>query len=451
MGPVGGSTDGNIGEGAYGVVYRALDQETQEFVALKRIRFDGVDDGVPPNALREFCILSDLSHPNVVALRDIVLETTRVQLVFELIDMDLKKLMDQHSGPLELTRIVSYTRQMLAGLAFCHAKSVMHRDLKPQNLLVSADGRTLKLADFGLARHFTRAGRALTPEVITRWYRAPEILLGKTSYKCSVDMWSVGCIVAEMANDRAFLQGDSEIDQLHRIFQVLGTPTDEVWPGVQSLPFWRNSFPAWPPKRWERLVPSIGPDGWDFMIAVLTYDPSDRCTAVLALEHPFLNPAPQAATPDTTTTSGLTPLEPHITPDGVSHDEAGRAHSSLQRTARPSFPSSTTTTTSTTSSSFSSSSSTSASSASSSLMISAEKATASSEVPTTRRRSARARATPAGSTQHPAGGDVESRGGRGECGDNDANAAPRQRKRANVLQQQRPGREKAVSRRTDKK
>merc|ERR1711907_681366 len=132
------------------------------------------------------------------------------------VDMDLKKYMDLNSR-LEPKLVQSYTAQMLAGLAHCHSLGVMHRDLKPQNILVAKDG-SLKIADFGLARRFTPNARPLTVEVITRWYRAPEILLGSNIYSCAVDLWSAACIIVEMANKRAFLTGDSEIDQLHCIF-----------------------------------------------------------------------------------------------------------------------------------------------------------------------------------------------------------------------------------------
>lgn len=141
---------------------------------------------------------------------------------------------------------------------------VMHRDLKPQNILVARDGG-LKIADFGLARAFTPIVRALTVEVITRWYRAPEILLGSNMYTSCVDLWSVGCIVAEMYNKKAFFTGDSEIDQLHRIFRILGTPTAEMWPGINNLPFWRNTYPEWPTLTLKAFIPTMPDDAADLL------------------------------------------------------------------------------------------------------------------------------------------------------------------------------------------
>jgi len=130
----------------------------------------------------------------------------RLYLVFELVEMDLKKYMDSNTEPLPINLIKSYTSQMITGLHFCHSHGIMHRDLKPQNILVSRDGG-LKLADFGLARSFTPHNRPLTVEVITRWYRSPDILLGCNSYTSCVDLWSVACIIVEMYNKKAIFPG----------------------------------------------------------------------------------------------------------------------------------------------------------------------------------------------------------------------------------------------------
>eukprot|EP00607_Mallomonas_marina_P009976 CAMPEP_0182420872 /NCGR_PEP_ID=MMETSP1167-20130531/5961_1 /TAXON_ID=2988 /ORGANISM="Mallomonas Sp, Strain CCMP3275" /LENGTH=365 /DNA_ID=CAMNT_0024597393 /DNA_START=149 /DNA_END=1246 /DNA_ORIENTATION=- len=290
------------GEGAYGVVYKAVDTETNKEVAMKKIRLELEDEGVPATALREITLLRQMNHDNIVRLEDIIMEPTRLYLVFELVDTDLKKLMDSFSGPLTSDLIQSYTMQMLEGLAHCHCMGVMHRDMKPQNLLVSRNG-TLKLADFGLARAFTPPLKPLTVEVITRWYRAPEILLGSTMYSSFVDMWSVGCILAEMCNMKPLLPGDSEIDQLHRIFRMLGTPTEKEWPSLYEMPYWRNSFPEWTPISWSTLVPSLSFLGLDFISRIMLYNSSERLCATRALVHPFVKdcryvrprPAPPAS------------------------------------------------------------------------------------------------------------------------------------------------------------
>ena len=137
-----------------------------------------------------------------------------------------------------------YTFQMIGALAFCHCRRIMHRDLKPQNLLIDMNG-TIKLADFGLARAFGVPVRAYTHEVVTLWYRAPEVLLGTHRYSTALDMWSIATVVAEMATKKPIFCGDSEIDQLYRIFTILGTPTAETWPGVEQLSDYNQNFPVW--------------------------------------------------------------------------------------------------------------------------------------------------------------------------------------------------------------
>ena len=271
----------------YGVVYKARDNHTGKCVALKKIRLEVEDEGIPTTALREITLLSNLEHPNVVKLENVISEPSRLYLIFELVDMDLKKFMDNTQDMLSPELVQSYTYQMLAGLSYCHSVGVMHRDLKPQNILVTRDGG-LKIADFGLARCFTPYVKPLTMEVITRWYRAPEILLGRNVYTCAVDIWSVACIIAEMANKRAFFTGQSEIDQLHRIFNYLGTPSPECWDGLGDLPYWRNTFPDWQPRNLEKLVPSIGPIGASLLEQMFVFDPLHRITAVAALQHPYI-------------------------------------------------------------------------------------------------------------------------------------------------------------------
>lgn len=285
--------DSQIGEGAYGVVYKALDTETNREVAMKKIRLELEDEGVPATALREITLLRQMNHPNIVRLDDIIMEPTRLFLVFELVDTDLKKLMDSFREPLPADLIQSYTAQILEGLCYCHSMGVMHRDLKPQNLLVARDG-SLKLADFGLARAFTPPLKPLTIEVITRWYRAPEILLGSATYTAFVDMWSVGCILAEMCNMKPLLPGDSEIDQLHRIFRVLGTPTIDVWPQLYEQPYWRNNYPEWGPVSWSTIVPTLSNLGQDLLSRILIYNARARLCAMRALEHPFVKVMRQA-------------------------------------------------------------------------------------------------------------------------------------------------------------
>jgi serine/threonine protein kinase len=164
----------------------------------------------------------------------------------------------------------------------------MHRDLKPQNLLVDQDGN-LKIADFGLARAYMIPVRAYTHEIITLWYRPPEVLLGQRAYSPKVDIWSMGAIFVEMLNGRPLWPGDSEIDELYRIFRTLGTPTENAWPGVTELPDYRSFFPQWPKKPTEKVCPALDETGRDLLEKMLTYDPVKRISAKEALEHPFFD------------------------------------------------------------------------------------------------------------------------------------------------------------------
>mmetsp|Transcript_12235 Transcript_12235/g.18315 ORF Transcript_12235/g.18315 Transcript_12235/m.18315 type:complete len:300 (-) Transcript_12235:17-916(-) len=279
---------GNIGEGTYGIVYKAKDKRTNETVALKRISFEVEGEGIPSTALREISLLHELRHENIVQLKDCIESEGKLYLIFEFIDGDLKKYIESCNGPLENSLVCSFMRQILVGLEFCHSRGVMHRDLKPQNLLVSNKGK-LKLADFGLARAFCPPVRPLTHEVVTLWYRPPEILLGAKTYAPPVDLWAVGAIFVEMISKRPLFPGDSEVDELFRIFRVLGTPNDDIWPGVTELQDWNSSFPIWPRLRLCTFVPSLGEDGINLLENLLVYNPTKRISAIRSLHHPYFD------------------------------------------------------------------------------------------------------------------------------------------------------------------
>ncbi|XP_068065557.1 cyclin-dependent kinase 3 isoform X1 [Anomalospiza imberbis] len=244
-------------------------------------------EGVPSTAIREISLLKELKHPNIVRLLDVIHSQKKLYMVFEYLNQDLKKYMDScQAGDLPLSLVKNYLFQLLQGVSFCHSHRVIHRDLKPQNLLINEAG-AIKLADFGLARAFGVPLRTYTHEVVTLWYRAPEILLGCRYYSTPVDIWSIGCIFAEMMTRKALFPGDSEIDQLFQIFRILGTPTEVTWPGVTQLPDYKGSFPRWPRKEMKDIVPNLDRDGRDLLTQLLLYDPSKRISAKAALNHQY--------------------------------------------------------------------------------------------------------------------------------------------------------------------
>jgi cyclin-dependent kinase len=219
-------------------------------------------------------------------------------LVFEFVAHDLKTYMDQFQTSDDISERVglpvpsvrSFLRQIIAGVGCCHTYRILHRDLKPHNLLISGDGKQVKLADFGLARLSAVPSGPYTFEVVTLWYRAPELLLGANRYSTSVDVWSIGCIFAEMASGMPLFPGRSDIDQLFKIFQRRGTPTAETWPAVLRLPHYNSEFPQWRERPITDVVPTHamgGHAGADLLNKLLHYDPDRRIACKTALQHPF--------------------------------------------------------------------------------------------------------------------------------------------------------------------
>jgi cyclin-dependent kinase 1 len=297
-----------IGEGTYGVVYKGKNKKTGQFVAMKKIRLESEDEGeffvifqeirvfiwwflgIPSTAIREISLLKELKHPNIVTLEDVIMEENRLYLIFEFLSMDLKKYMDSLAPEkmMEPELVKSYLYQITAAILFCHRRRVLHRDLKPQNLLINKVG-IIKVADFGLGRSFGIPVRNYTHEIVTLWYRAPEVLLGSARYSCPVDVWSIGCIFAEMATRKPLFQGDSEIDQLFRMFRILKTPTEEIWPGVTSMPDYKSTFPCWTTNNLVNQVKNIDAAGMDLLQKTLIYDPALRITAKEMLEHKYFD------------------------------------------------------------------------------------------------------------------------------------------------------------------
>ncbi|KAL6858939.1 hypothetical protein ACP4OV_017941 [Aristida adscensionis] len=286
-----------VGEGTYGKVYKAREKATGRVVALKKTRLPEDDEGVPSTALREVSLLRMLSQERyVVRLLDLKQGENKqgqtvLYLVFEYMDTDLKKFIRSHRNnhehiPSPTVKILMY--QLCKGVAFVHGRGVLHRDLKPHNLLMDRKTMTLKIADLGLSRAFTIPVQKYTHEILTLWYRAPEILLGASRYSTPVDIWSVGCIFAELVTNQPLFAGDSELQQLLHIFKVLGTPNEEVWPGVSKLRDW-HVYPQWKPTNLSSVVPGLDADGLDLLEKMLQYDPVKRISAKKSMEHPYFN------------------------------------------------------------------------------------------------------------------------------------------------------------------
>merc|ERR1712065_28914 len=280
-----------LGEGTYGVVYKAQNKQSGAVVALKRIRLSNEETGVPCTAIREIALLKELKHANIVELKDVLHSDKKLTLVFEFADMDLKQYMDSIGGGLEVATVKTLLLQLLKGLAHCHDRRVLHRDLKPPNLLISSVAHVLKIADFGLARTFGLPVRAYSSDVVTLWYRAPDILLGSSTYTTSIDIWSAGCIFAEMLTGSPLFAGTSPQDQLEAIFAlVLPHPShDQDQAGIE-LALTEPELPSDPPQvgALELAVPGLDPAGYDLLSLMLIPNPDARVSAADALLHPFL-------------------------------------------------------------------------------------------------------------------------------------------------------------------
>uniref|UniRef100_A0A8C7MCP6 cyclin-dependent kinase n=1 Tax=Oncorhynchus kisutch TaxID=8019 RepID=A0A8C7MCP6_ONCKI len=221
-----------LGEGTYATVYKGRSKLTDNLVALKEIRLEH-EEGAPCTAIREVSLLKDLKHANIVTLHDIIHTQKSLTLVFEYLDKDLKQYLEDCGNSIHMHNVKLFLFQLLRGLNYCHRRKVLHRDLKPQNLLINDRGE-LKLADFGLARAKSIPTKTYSNEVVTLWYRPPDILLGSTDYSTQIDMWGVGCIFYEMSTGRPLFPGSTVEEELHFIFKLLGTPNETSWPGITS-------------------------------------------------------------------------------------------------------------------------------------------------------------------------------------------------------------------------
>ncbi|KAL8731412.1 MAG: hypothetical protein Q9181_004313 [Wetmoreana brouardii] len=295
--------DKKLGEGTYAIVYLGhLKADPLQLVAIKKIKVNTAEwrDGLTMDAIREVKYLQELSHPNIIALHSVFSSKNQnLNLVLEYLPLgDLEMLIKDVDGIRYGTAEVKAWMGMLArAVWFCHENFVLHRDIKPNNLLIAADGE-VKLADFGLARSFSDPYRIMTHQVITRWYRPPELLLGARHYAGTVDVWSMGTVFAELILRRPFLAGQTDIEQLELICQWIGTPTEDNWPGVSKLvDYLRFEKAAVHPVRGRDFFLSTfgtaGPVGVDLLMAMLALDPRKRSTSRQVLEHKWWTSEPR--------------------------------------------------------------------------------------------------------------------------------------------------------------
>ncbi|XP_055789249.1 cyclin-dependent kinase 17-like isoform X1 [Salvelinus fontinalis] len=275
-----------LGEGTYATVFKGRSKLTDNLVALKEIRLEH-EEGAPCTAIREVSLLKDLKHANIVTLHDIIHTDKSLTLVFEYLDKDLKQYMDDCGNILSMQNVKIFLFQILRGLSYCHKRKVLHRDLKPQNLLINERGE-LKLADFGLARAKSVPTKTYSNEVVTLWYRPPDVLLGSSEYSTQIDMWGVGCIFYEMAAGRPLFPGSTVEDELHLIFRLLGTPSEDSWPGISSMEEFKSyKFPKYKTQPLINHAPRLDTDGIELLLCFLKYESKQRMSADESMRQPY--------------------------------------------------------------------------------------------------------------------------------------------------------------------
>ncbi|XP_051125435.1 probable serine/threonine-protein kinase At1g54610 [Andrographis paniculata] len=314
-----------IGQGTYSSVYKGRDLLHNKSVALKKVRFDNLDPESVKFMAREILILRRLDHPNIIKLEGLVTSktSTSLYLVFEYMEHDLTGLASLPGIKFTEPQVKCYMQQLLSGLDHCHAHGVLHRDIKGSNLLVDDHG-ILKIADFGLASYFDNNQKVpLTSRVVTLWYRPPELLLGATQYGVAVDLWSAGCILGELYTSKPIMPGRTEVEQLHKIFKLCGSPSEDYWR--------RSKLPHTPVfKPFQSYRRRISETFKDLPVAavglleiLLAIDPLDRGTASSALKSEFFKTKPLACDP-----SSLPKYPPSKEIDAKLREEEGRRQES---------------------------------------------------------------------------------------------------------------------------
>jgi len=278
-----------LGEGISSVVFKALDRQRNEHVALKTIDLDNEEEGVPSTALREIAILNRLHHPNIIGLRDVVHHDKKLVIALEYVQWNLRQYADQYD--LRPSGVRNIMRQLFDAINYCHENNVVHRDLKPHNILID-NNQQLKLADFGLSRELGIYVRTCTSEVVTLWYRSPDVLCGNQHYGKSVDIWSLGCIMAELANvdlSPPFSGADNK-DTLRKIFEHLGSPTPDNWDQAESFENYATltaGFDQYEQENLEERYPKLSANGLTLLKQTWIYDHTRRITAGDAMKHDY--------------------------------------------------------------------------------------------------------------------------------------------------------------------
>jgi serine/threonine protein kinase len=275
-----------------------MDVHTGAAVAIKTIR-NTSREGIPKAIFREMETLRQMCNCRyIVQMLDVFVEENNVVLVLEYLCSDLGEVIGQAEAPLGRAVVKGYLKMCLTALRFCHERGVIHRDIKPSNILLTAAG-TVKLGDFGLARVLPPGfDGSLSHQVATRWYRAPELLFASRHYGSAADMWSLGAVAAELITLTPLFPGSNDIDQIYRVFQIMGTPTKDSWPDADRLPdFKKVSFPDMACVDPRVLMPHAHDDDVSFLFqALLLLDPTRRATCHDALQDPYFLAAPLPAT-----------------------------------------------------------------------------------------------------------------------------------------------------------
>ncbi|GMI95395.1 hypothetical protein like AT5G50860 [Hibiscus trionum] len=315
-----------IGQGTYSNVYKARDLLTGKIVALKKVRFDNLEPESVKFMAREILVLRKLDHPNVIKLQGLVTSrmSSSLYLVFEYMEHDLAGLVACHGIKFTEPQVKCYMKQLLSGLEHCHKQGVLHRDIKGSNLLIDNEG-ILKLADFGLATFYEpEQKKPLTSRVVTLWYRPPELLLGATYYGVGVDLWSAGCILAELLSGKPIMPGRTEVEQLHKIFKLCGSPSEQYWK-KSKLP---NATLFKPQQPYKRCITETFKDfpssSLPLIETLLSIDPEERSTATAALNSEFFTTEPYACEP-----SSLPKYSPSKEMDVKLRDEQARRQRGL--------------------------------------------------------------------------------------------------------------------------